>query len=122
MIYTYALTAIIAFAAGGSAAWTVQQWRHDAARLAAIEQARETEVMRRKAANMGATQHEREKIVIRKQFVPVIQEVERIVTQVEYRDRQCFGPDLVRLANDAIRATGPAGKPGDAVPPARPTD
>jgi hypothetical protein len=122
VIYTHLAAFLAGSIIAGSAAWKTQQWRHDAAQLAAIEQARETEVMRRKAANAGAAQHEREKIVIRKQFVPVVQEVERVVTQVEYRDRQCFGADVVRIVNQAVGATGLAGKPGDAVPGAGTSD
>jgi hypothetical protein len=116
MIYPLAAAFLAGAVIAGGLAWEIQQGRHDAAQLAAIEQARETEVMRRKAANAGATQHEREKIVIREKFVPVIEEVERVVTQVVYRDRMCMDSDGVRILNDAARVTGTAGESGNPLP------
>lgn len=117
MIYTHALVAIVSGAVAFGAAWRVQSWRHDSAELARVEQTREVERMRRQAAGKAATQHEREKIVIREKFIPIREEVEHVVTQIEYRDRACFDPDGVRVLRSAIdRANGNPGEPRDTVP------
>lgn len=117
MLYTYALTAAIAFAAGGAAAWNVQAWRHDSAELAAQVNQRATERMRRQNANTQAAVHEKEKVVIRERFVPIIQEVDKIVTQVVYRDSVCLPPDGLSVIRAAIaRANGNPGEPDNALP------
>ncbi len=116
-MYLYILTAAIAFAAGGTAAWRVQAWRYDSAELERVEHTREVEKMRRQAAGNAAAVHEKEKVVIREKFVPIIQEVDKIVTQVVYRDTACFPPDGLSVIRSAIdRANGTAGEPIDALP------
>jgi len=114
VIYPLAAAFLAGAVIAGAGAWRVQSWRHDAAELAALEQARETEVMRRKAANAGATQHEREKIVIREKFVPIREEVERVV--IQYRDSVCLADDGLRVLQGAIsRANGDPGEPRNSV-------
>jgi len=117
MLYTYALTAIVSGAIAFGAAWRVQAWRHDSAELARVEQSRETEKMRRQAAGKAATQHEREKIVIREKFIPIREEVEHVITQVVYRDTVCLPPDGLSILRQAIdRANGTTGEPVNPVP------
>ena len=73
--------------------------------------------MRRQNSNTAAVAHESDKIVIQKEFVPVVREVERVVTQIEYRDRVCLPDDGLRVIRGAIaRANGDPGEPGDSVP------
>ncbi len=117
MIYTHAAVALAAAIAASAATWKVQAWRFDSERLAAAENVREVEKMRRQAANRGAAAHEADKIVIRKEFVPITQEVERVVTQVVYRDSVCLPDDGLQLLRAAIsRANGDPGKSGDPLP------
>ena len=117
MLYAYVAVGIAAFAAGGTAAWNVQSWRHDSAELAAQVNQRATERMRRQNANTQAAVHEKEKVVIREKFVPIIQEVDRVVTQVVYRDTVCLPPDGLSVLRAAIdRANGNPGEPRDTVP------
>ncbi len=117
MIYTHAAVALVAGAVAFGAAWRVQAWRHDSAELARVEQTREVEKMRRQAAGKAATQHEREKIVIREKFIPIREEVEHVITQVVYRDTVCLPDDGLRVIRAAIdRANGTTGEPGDTVP------
>lgn len=118
-MYLYAIIAAAAFIAGGAAAWNVQTWRHDSAQLAAQENQREVDRMKRQAANSAAAKHEADKVQIRKVFVPITQEVERVITQIEYRDRACLSPDSLRAAQNAIaRANGDTGESSGTVPPA----
>ena len=117
MLYTYALTAIVAGAVAFGAAWKVQDWRFDSERLAAQVNQRATERLRRQNANTAAVAHEKEKVVIREKFIPVIEEVERVVTQVVYRDNVCLPDDGLRVLRSAIaRANGDPGKPVNSVP------
>jgi len=115
VIYTHAAVAVVAGAVAFGAAWKVQAWRYDSAELARIETTREVEKMRRQAAGKAATAHEREKVVIREKFIPIREEVERVV--IQYRDSVCLPDDGLRVLRDAIdRANGNPGKPGDPVP------
>lgn len=116
MIYTHAAVAIAAAIAASVATWNVQAWRFDSERLSAAEHVREVERFRRQAANKGATAHEADKVQIREVFVPITQEVERVITQIEYRDRACLTDDGVRAINEAVgRANGHPTKPSDGV-------
>lgn len=117
MLYTHAAAALIAGAVAFGAAWQVQNWRFDSERLAAQVNQRATERMRRQNANTAAVAHEKEKIVIRETFVPITEEIERVVTQVVYRDSVCLPPDGVSVLRSAIaRANGDTGEPVNAVP------
>lgn len=84
---------------------------------------RAAERLRRQNSNTAAVAHESDKIVIRKEFIPITQEVERVVTQIEYRDRACLPADGLRIINAAIaRANADPGQPGDRLPAAAATD
>ena len=116
-VYVYVAIAIAAAIASGTAVWNVQNWRFDSQRLAAAEQVREVEKFRRQAANKGATAHEADKVRIRTEFVPITKEVERVVTQIEYRDRACLTDDGLHAINAAVaRANGHPAEPSDTVP------
>ena len=116
MIYTYVAVALVSAAAAFGTAWKVQAWRFDSAKLAAIEDSHEREKMRRQAANAGAQAHEVEKTVIQTKFIPITTEVERVVPQVEYRDRACLDPDGLRVLNSAIAITGDPAVAGNPLP------
>lgn len=117
MLYTHAAAFLIGAAVAGIGAWNVQAWRFDSERLAAQVNQRATERLRRQNANTAAVVHEAEKVVIREKFVPITEEIERVVTQVVYRDGVCLPPDGVSIIRSAIaRANGDPGKPGDSLP------
>ena len=113
-MYTYAIVALAAALAAGTGAWKVQAWRFDAAKLEAIEVQRETDTLRRKSANAASGQFETVRTKIRTEFVPIDREVERV--KIQYRDRDCFDADGLRIIRDAIRATGNTGEPEKPVP------
>lgn len=121
MIYTYAIVAMVSAVMAGTAAWKVQSWRFDSAKLEAIEDAHEREKMRRQAANAGAQAHEVDKTVIQTKFIPITTEVERVVTQIEYRDRVCLDSDGLRVLNTAIATTGNPAVAGNPLPGASAT-
>jgi len=96
--------------------------KYHAGQDAIKEQARQvnqraTERLRRQNSNTAAVAHEADKVVIEKEFVPITQEVERVVTQIVYRDTVCLPDDGLRVIRGAIaRANGDPSEPGDAVP------
>lgn len=80
---------------------------------------RATERMRRQNANTAAVAHESDKVRIETEYRDVIKEVDRVVTQVVYRDTVCLPPDGMRVIESAIaRAYGDTGEPGNTVPKA----
>jgi len=121
-MYFYLAIFLAGLTFGGTSAWKVQTWRHDSAQLAAQVNQRATERLRRQNTNTAATSHEADKIVIRKVFVPVREEVERVIQTIEYRDRECFSDAGLRVIQSAIaRANGDTAKPSDSLPkPAKP--
>jgi len=95
-----------------------------AGRDAIAEQARQvnqraTERLQRQNSNTAAVAHESDKVRIETEYRDVIKEVDRVVTQVVYRDTVCLPPDGLRVIESAIaRAYGDPGEPGNTVPKA----
>ena len=117
MFYTHAAAALIGAAVAGTAVWNIQSWRHDSAELAAQVNQRATERLQRQNSNTAAVAHESDKVRIETEYRDVIKEVDRVVTQVVYRDTVCLPPDGLRVIESAIaRAYGDPGEPGNAVP------
>jgi len=91
---------------------------------AIAEQARQvnqraTERLQRQNSNTAAVAHESDKVRIETEYRDVIKEVDRVVTQVVYRDTVCLPPDGLRVIESAIaRAYGDPGEPGNTVPKA----
>jgi hypothetical protein len=109
--------AVLAAGIGGAVgAWKAQDWRYGALEAERMEQERETAVMRRKAANTAAKGFEQDKVRIQTEFVTIEKEVERVVNQIEYRDRACLTDDGLRSLQAAIRLTGNPGELGNTVP------
>jgi hypothetical protein len=115
-VYIYAAILIFGLLSGFASGWKVQAWRHDSADLAAQEQARETEKMRRQAAGFAATSHETAKERIRTEFVTITERVTNVVKADPVAAAAvCLNPDGLRILAEAARATGYAGKPSGAV-------
>ncbi len=117
MIYTYVAVALISGVCAATAAWQVQGWRHDSIEHARQVNQRATERLQRQNSNTAAVAHESDKVRIETEYRDVIKEVDRVVTQVVYRDTVCLPPDGLRVIESAIaRAYGDPGEPGNAVP------
>ena len=118
-MYTYIATALIALAIGFGSGWKTNGWRHDAAALAAQDQARETEKMRRQAVNTAATGHEADKERLRTEFVTITEKVEHeIQTERVVYATTCIAPGGLRELADAAAATGYRSVAGDPMPAA----
>lgn len=103
----------------GAGTWKLQAWRYDSRELARVEQQRETETMRRKAANSAAGGHEADKTTIRTRFEVITEKVEHeIQTERVVYDRTCLADGGLRQLADAARATGYAGEPVHPLPAA----
>lgn len=84
---------------------------------------RSNERLQRQNSNTAAIGHEEDKIVIQKEFVEVVKEINHVVNKIEYRDRACFDNDGVHALNAAIaRANGDTSQPADTVPKATKLD
>ena len=80
---------------------------------------RATERLQRQNSNTAAVAHESDKVRIETEYRDVIKEVDRVVTQVVYRDTVCLPPDGLRVIGDALaRAYNDPGESGNAVPKA----
>lgn len=111
-----AALALVLFVAG---AWTGIDWEEgqqakrevrrlqveDAARLAVRRQHR-----------VAATGYEKDKVRIHTEFVPITQEVERVVEKPVYRD-VCLDADGLRILSQAIDAAAGAGPEPDGAMP-----
>ena len=119
MIHTYAIVALVSAAIAGTTAWRVQSWRHDSAKLEAIEDSHEREKMRRQAANAGAQAHETDKTKIRTVFQTITEKVEHeIQTERVVYSAVCVAPGGLQQLADAARATGYSPEPGNPLPAA----
>lgn len=115
-VYVIAGAVLAAGVGGFTAGWKAQTWRYGALEAERMEQERETAKMRRQAANTAATGFEQDKVRIQTEFVTIEKEVERVVNQIEYRDRGCLDPAGLQHLQAAIRLTGNPGEPGNPVP------
>jgi len=113
----------IVIAAGSfAAAWQTQNWRHAYQERKTVEQIHADQLKRIERQDVKAEAYEKAKVVIRTKFVPITQEVERVVNTIEYRDRACLDDAGLRLANQAIGAAAPAAsEPARAVSGSQPT-
>lgn len=124
-----------AFAGG----YRVANWRAASDALTAARAQAEATALARRTSYAAGLAFERERVVIRREFVPLYERVEHVVTEVEYRDRACLDDRGVRIVNDAVRAAnraapaepggtvrtdpGVAGRPvGNGAPPLREVD
>lgn len=111
--------AIAAAALFGFGFWVGDEWRSGAVAQEQLEQRAANDRAAKRIARQGdqaAERHEVVKEVLRTEFVPITQEIERVVTKIEYRDRACLDDDGLRVARDAIAAANrAAGVPASAV-------
>ncbi len=114
-LYTYAATALVAFALGGAGAWKVQSWRMTALEKDRIEAAAEQRRNNERAANAAAAGFETDKDANEQRTRTIIRTVEKIVERPVYR-AVCVDADGLRVLNDQIRRAGDPGEPGLKMP------
>jgi len=113
-MYVYIAIAIIAAALSGAGTWRVQDWRYGAKEKDRLEAVARDRMRAEKTNDTAAVGHEGDKVRIRKVFVPINQEVERVVEKPIYRDI-CFDDDGLRLIATAILATTTTSQPAGTV-------
>lgn len=100
--------AVALFIGGMAVGWKAHMGIIAQRDLAAV-QAAERETLRRvDKIDTAAEKHEVTKEVIRTKFVPITEEIERVITKIEYRDTVCFSDDGLRVLSSAIAAIAPA--------------
>lgn len=110
-----AAVALLVVGAIFAAGWTTKGWKEDSARLAQ-ERKDSAELLASMAAfDSAANETIKELVAAREQQARNRKEIVREITKIEYRDRECFGPDLVGLLNDAAEGRG-AERPAGEVP------
>lgn len=123
MLNKAALDALVAlticaliFAAG----WMVRGWKEDSSRLTE-ERAASAALLASMAAFDAAANSTLSALVqAKKDQATNKREIVRVLTKVEYRDRECLGADLVGLLNQAAAGGGAGGVAGE-VPAGPPT-
>ncbi len=115
MIQLYALAAgaLAIAAASFTAGWQVQGWRHDANELERQQQAAQDARAAVRRIDVAAEGYEARREAARSHDEAKQQEVIRVITKTEYRDR-CLDDDGMRIladdldASDARRGVAPA--------------
>lgn len=111
------LLILAAVAVGGF--WAGDQWRSGIVAerdLKAVQQIARVQIRRIDHVDQAAERHEKTKTVLEIQYRDIEKEVERVVTQIEYRDRVCLADDGLRVVARAVdAANAAAGVPARAV-------
>jgi hypothetical protein len=116
-MYVYLAVAMLSAALSGVGAWKVQNWRYAAIEKDRIEAAAEKAKFDRRAVDVAAAGHEKDKAAIRTVTKTVTREVERIVREPFYVDAPaCLDADGLRQLQAALGAAHPASQPAPAVP------
>ena len=114
-MWVWAAVCAVAFAAGGTMAWQVQNWRYgakEAGRLQLVaEQARKNE----RTADLGTTAHEADRAKLRTQFITVTKVAERVILEKPFYRNVCMNDDGLRILATAITGQPATGEPAPAV-------
>lgn len=113
------LSAVMAFAG----AWNVQKWRFGYMEKERIEAAQEKAKFDRRAVDVAAVGHEKDKVQIRTEFITITERVEHVISQPYYASDApaCFDADGLRELAAAAGAAPVASQPPAALPEPRPT-
>lgn len=114
MIWTHVGAAALGAVVAGSTAWQVQDWRFGAKEGERLQAVREQAARNERVADKGAAAHEADRARIRKEFITITQEVERVVEKPVYRN-VCLDDDGLRILERAITGESAAGEPASAL-------
>lgn len=115
-LYVYVAASLALLAAGATAGWQVQGWRHARLEAQRLEDAAEVKRLRARTADTASGGHEADREQIRTEFQIITKEVERVVEKPVYRN-VCLDADGLRILERAIRGGSAAtGEPAPAVP------
>jgi hypothetical protein len=113
-LYLQAIVAFVLFAAGSTAGWQVRSWKAGADDKARLERQAKVEFRQREHIDAASSKHEetRAAAIVRERVV--VQEVERVVQNVVYRNT-CLDDDGLRIIAADIAARHPGGQPAPAM-------
>lgn len=110
---------LILAAVAATSFWAGDQWRSGIVAerdLKAVQDNARVQIRRADHVDQAAERHEKTKTVLEIQYRDIEKEVERVVTQIEYRDRVCLADDGLRVVARAVdAANAAAGVPARAV-------
>lgn len=116
---SFVVQLLILAAVAATSFWAGDSWRSGivAVRdLKVVQDNARVQILRADHVDLAAARHEKTKTVLEIQYRDIKKEVERVVTQIEYRDRMCLADDGLRVAARAVdAANAAAGFPARAV-------
>jgi len=98
MLYTYAITALIAALLSAGAVWRVQDWRYAEKELERQQFEAESRKMRERAVSLASENHEKAKERERVEYRVVTETIERIVDRPVYSNI-CMDEDGIMAIN-----------------------
>lgn len=114
MIWTHVGAAVLGATIAGSAAWQVQDWRYGAKEAERLQAVREQAIRNDRTADAGAAGHEVDRARIRKEFITINREAQRVVEKPVYRN-VCLDDDGLRILERAINGEPAAGESASAL-------
>jgi uncharacterized protein YlzI (FlbEa/FlbD family) len=115
--FVVTVAALSAIMAGGGA-WEFQNSRFEAKELARKAAEAELAASNQAAIDTASTSHTAAKAKINTKYLVVTEEIENVVTKIEYRDRICLDADGLRAHASAVELTGATRKSERALPAA----
>lgn len=98
MLYTYAITALVAALLSAGAVWRVQDWRYAEKELERQQFEAESRKMRERAVSLASENHEKAKERERVVYKVVTETIERIVDRPVYSNI-CMDEDGIMAIN-----------------------
>lgn len=115
----FVILAVIGAVIAVSSFWAGDQWRSGIVAerdLKAVQDNARVQILRADRVDQAAESHEKTKTVLEIRYRDIEKEVERVVNQIEYRDRVCLADDGLRVVARAVDAANTAaGFPARAV-------
>lgn len=96
-LYASVIAGVLGFGAG----WVVNDWRHDSAEVARIDQVHQAEKRQEVQADQAATRYEQAREQVRTEFQIIYRDRDRVVEKPVYRN-VCLDSDGLRLIRRAI--------------------
>jgi hypothetical protein len=121
-MYVYLAIALLSAALSGFGTWKVQNWRYAAIEKDRIEAAAEKAKFDRRAVDVAAAGHEKDKAQIRTEFLVITEKVEHAIQSDFYAAGQpaCFDDSGLRALSDSLGAAPAPSVPASAVPQSHP--
>lgn len=115
-LWVWAAVCAVAFAAGGTTAWKVQDWHYGAKEADRLQLVAEQAKKNEHRADAGSAGHETDKAGLKTQFITITKEAERVILEKPVYRNVCLDADGLRILATAISGQPATGEPAAAVP------